>query len=31
MNVLHYGLLLADDWDGDKYYWDNENTNWVKY
>ena len=31
MNVLNYGILLADDWDGDKYYWDNENTNWVKY
>ena len=30
-NVLERGLLLADDWDGDKYYWDNENTNWVKY
>ena len=31
INVLDYGLILADDWDGDKYYWDNENTNWVKY
>ena len=30
-NVLERGLLLLDDWDGDKYYWDNENTNWVKY
>ena len=30
-NVLERGLLLPDDWDGDKYYWDNENTNWVKY
>ena len=30
-NVLERGLLLADDWDGDKYYWDNVTDNWVKY
>ena len=30
-NVLEKGLLLADDWDGDKYYWDNVTDNWVKY
>ena len=31
MSVLDYGLVLADDWDGDKYYWDNTTDNWVKY
>ena len=29
--VLKNGLRLPDDWDGDKYYWDNVTDNWVKY
>jgi len=30
-SVLKNGLLIPDDWDGDKYYWDNDTDNWVKY
>ena len=30
-SVLEFGLLLPEDWDGDKYYWDNDNTTWVEY
>ena len=29
-SVLKHGLLIPDDWDGDKYYWDNDTDNWVK-
>ena len=30
-SVLKHGLLIPDDWDGDKYYWDNDTDNWVKF
>ena len=29
--ILDKGLEIPDDWDGDKYYWDNTTDNWVKY
>jgi len=30
-SVLANGFNIPDDWDGDKYYWDNTTDNWVKY
>ena len=29
--ILDKGLEIPDDWDGDKYYWDNGTSNWVKF